>query len=150
MADQAHNRQGFYPINPDADVEWLPVRTAQTLAKGDAVIIDTGQVQIALAASAILLGVIAENAVTLTAGVLVPCWIDPAITFQGVADADGSSLVLGGEIDIIGATGAMMLDASASATDVFKLLRVDDGQAVATARAFWRFRLNKAVFAQID
>jgi hypothetical protein len=151
MAAQSHNRQGFYPVNPDAKISYLPVAATQTISRGDAVILSSGLVAIGLAGSAVLAGVIAEDSTLQTAGTLVACYIDPDEVFVGVADADSSSLVAGDEADLIGATSAMMIDADASTTDVFKLLRLHDpAEAAATARAQWQFKINKHAFAQID
>jgi hypothetical protein len=150
VANQAHNRQGFYPKNPDAKITHLPIAASQTLNKGDAVILSSGLVAIALADSAVLAGVVAQDASGKSAGDLVACWIDPDEVFIGVADADSSSLTAGSEPDIIGATSAMMIDADASAIYPIKLLKVEGGDAAATARCRWSFKINKHAFAQID
>lgn len=151
MADQSHNRKGFMPLNPDAVIKWLPIAASQTLTKGDAVILSSGLVAIAVAGSAALVGVVAQDCASLAASTLVPVWCDPEEDFIGLADADSSSVTAGSEVDLVGATGAMLLDVGASTTDVFKLqYQYDPEEDLTTASARWVFRINKHEFAQID
>lgn len=150
MADQSHNRKGFFPKNPNARIEYLPIAASQTLSEGDAVILSSGQVAIGLAASATLCGVVAQDCSSLAAGTLVPVYADPYEIFIGLTDADSSSLAVGAEIDLVGATGAMLLDVGASTTDVFKVLRECDEpeQDNTAASARWEFVINKHAFAR--
>lgn len=151
MANQSHNRKGFRPLGPNPRIGEYPIAASQTLAAGDAVILSSGQVSIGLAASAVLLGVVARDCASLAANTYVPVYDDPAQVFVGRADADSSSLVAGDEVDLVGGTGAMQLDADASTTDVFKLIRLHNKtDAAATAGAEWEFQINKHALAQID
>ena len=161
---QAYNRLGFFPLNANAEIIELPIAASQTITEGDAVILDTGLVAIALANSARILGIAAESAVSNGSRVRTDAFelgkakttikvygvVNQDEIFVGCADGDGSSLVCGTEIDIVGATGAMYLDASESAVDVFTLLHIVPGEAVATARAMWTFRINKHALGTID
>lgn len=147
---QADNSKGLYPLNPrTAPVTYLPIKATQTLTKGDAVILSSGQVAIALAGSATICGVIARDCASLAAATEVPVYADPDTLF--VARQDGSdALTVGSEQDLIGATGAMQLDSDASTTDVFKLVRELDYDETDAAGKRWVVKINKHDFAQID
>lgn len=142
---QADNPKGFYPLNPNAKITYLPVAATQTLSCGDAIILSSGQVAIALANSATLAGVIAQDAVTLTQADLVACWIDPNEEFVGRMDG-ATSKVAGDAIDIIGATGAMMIDADAATTDVLVLKRALDPTESAATGQRWICKINIHAF----
>lgn len=147
---QANNKKGFYPESPNAHIGYYPIATGQTLTAGDAVILSSGQVAIALANSARLLGVVARDCASLAAGTLVPVYDDPDTVFIGCADADSSSSTAPSQIDLVGATGAMLLDVGASSTDVFILLNALPDDTTSTALARWRFKIYKHEAAAIS
>lgn len=142
---QSHNRYGAWPVDVAAaqqTIKWLPIAASQTLTKGDFVILSSGLVAIALANSATLCGVIAQDCASLAASTLVPVYADPDTVFEVIADAASNSIVAGETHDIIGATGAMMMDADAATTDVLMCLRAQPGSDVTTsAYARWEVRI---------
>lgn len=149
MAPADENKRGFWPEDDKLEPTWLPVANAQTLARGDAVIESTG-VAIALADSARILGVIAQDAVTLATGTLVPVYLaEGATRFVGRQD-DTTALSVGDELDLIGATGAMQIDGDASAIDVFRLVREIDRDIGDVIGKRWVFIINKPELAAID
>lgn len=153
MADQSHNPYGFRPLRGTKPViGHFPIKTGQSLKKGDAVIIDTLQIAIGLAASARLLGFVARDCASLTAGTKVPVWLaTPGSLWVGRANDDSSAVGLGSEVDLVGATGAMEIDEDASATDVFKLLyQLNDEEDNTAAGAEWVFIVNKPEIDAID
>jgi hypothetical protein len=152
---QADNPKGLRPVNPDrAPVRRLPVATTQTIARGDAVYISSGQVAIAIANTAVLCGVAAQPAASLTAGTDILVWADPNTEFVMRQDST-DAIVIGSEIDLTGGTGAMQLDGNVSTADQFKLvggpLTNDDGSApTAAAGRQWIVKINKHEFDPID
>ena len=144
---QTYNRKGFFPEDAHARKVRLPIAASQTLSMGDAVILSSGQVAVALAASTSLCGVVAQDCSGLAANTPVAVWADPDTVFIGTADADSSSSLAGAEVDLVGATGAMQLDVGASTTDVFKLLSALPDDDTASANARWQTKINKHDFA---
>jgi hypothetical protein len=145
---QTNNKYGAWPINEKkAEITHLPIAASQTLAAGDFVILSSGLVQIALAASAELCGVVARDCSGLAASTRVPVYADPDTVFEVIADADSSSVTAGAEVDIIGATGAMMMDADASSTDVLTAIRSNADDDTSSAYARWLVKINKHAFA---
>ena len=154
---QANNRKGFWPVNAIArEVYHVEIAASETIAPGDAVYIDTLEADIAAAGDARILGFAAETAVSNSSGVrtdamgakdsrtsLAVHLALPGAVFEGVADADSSALGIGSEVDLIGATGAMMIDADASSTDVFTLIQPHPDDAPATALCRWNFLVNR-------
>ena len=123
---QSHNKYGAFPYDmrqASQGIMWLPIAASQTLTKGDFVILSSGQIAIALATSSELCGVIAQDCASLTAGTLVPVYANPETIFEIIADADSSGVTSGAEYDIVGTTGAMMLDVGGSTYDVLVALR---------------------------
>ena len=148
-----HNRYGFYPVRVDAPVRYFPVAATQTLAEGDMCILDSsayGAVAIALVDSAILLGPVARACASLAEGTMIPIYSDPETEFYGYADADASALVAGSEVDITGATGAMVIDVSESTTDVLMVRRLCADDTAASAGQKIVVTINKHALAQID
>ena len=144
-----HNPYGFYPLYDDAPVIWMPVKTTQTIVRGDPVILDTGQVAIAATNSAAIVGVAAGPCDSLTAGTPIPVWADPTTIFVGRQD-DTTACVPGYERDISGATGAFMLDGNGSTYDIFMLLTERDFDEADAIGKQWVVRINKHEFAQVD
>lgn len=79
-------------------VKKLPVAGSQTLVVGDLVVLSSGQVAKASASVATVLGVMAQDSASATAGTLVDVYIcQPGQVWKAVADADASSDVLAGK-----------------------------------------------------
>lgn len=148
MSSQAHNPKGFFPAYPaQAKTQRMPVAASQTLARGDAIIISSGQVAIALANSAEIAGVIAQASVGAAAATMVEVWNDPDQVFIGRANA-GNAIAAGATCDIIGATGAMELDENATSTNVAKIVELlDDTEAATAAGKRYKFKWNLHAFA---
>jgi len=151
---QSNNKYGAWPIDlaqASQGLRWLPIAGSQTLTKGDFVILSSGLVAIALANSAELCGVIAQDCASLTAGTLVPVYADPDTVFEVIADADSSSQVAGNAPGIVGATGAMMLDVGDdNSTDVLVCLRANPSDTTSSAYARWLVKIGKHAFADIS
>lgn len=149
---QSHNRKGFYPVDStSAKIRKLPVATTQTLTRGDPVILSSAQVAIALANSGELCGVMAQDSVLATENTLVEVYADPETVFVGRANAAlslANALNAYQYIDIVGATGAMELDADASSTDVMQIVEQHDtNEDLTAAGSRWRVKINKHAFA---
>jgi len=132
MADSATNPDtpnGFTLVKSDygqAVVVHYPVAASQTIAKGDAVILTSGLVNIALSNSAALLGV-AANAITtggsVTRADTVAVWVAlPGHVFEGQCSGDSAAATLGIQADIEGATGVMEINENASVEDVVQVV----------------------------
>jgi hypothetical protein len=147
---QSNNKYGAWPINDNAPITWLPIKTTQTLTKGDFVILSSGQVAIALANSAELCGVIAQDCASLTAGTLVPVYADPETDFEVICDAISSGTTPGAAHDIVGSTGAMMLDVGASTYDVLTIKKFNPEDSTAAAYARCTVRITKHAYADIS
>lgn len=106
------------------------VAASQTIAKGDALIISSGQIQIALSNSSLIEGVAAE-AVTTGAGETDSILYYPAYqSYRFDAQCSGTYAAsnVGDVVDIEGATGVMEVNENATTEKVFQILgMVDDG-----------------------
>lgn len=151
---QSHNKYGAHPVDVEqarTGIKWLPIAASQTLTKGDFVILSSGLVAIALANSAELCGVIAQDCASLSSGTLVPVYASPDTVFEVIADADSSSAVAGNALGIVGTTGAMMLDiGDDNSTDVLTLLRANPSDSTSSAYARWQVKISKHAFADIS
>lgn len=152
MAKETYNPYGFMPVDPEsAHIEYYPVATTQTLAKGDPVILSSGQVAVAVAASSTeLLGVMAEDAASLTAGVLVAVYDDPDTVFYGRASADASAVAIGYHADLSGTTGAFVINVAASSQDLFCILGVKAGDTNSEVGAHLKCKIMKHALADIS
>jgi len=73
----------------------FPIAAAQTLVAGDLVFLSSGQVTIAGASTASVLGIMAEDVTTPDAGTLVAVQVAaPGYVYRATADADATSHVL--------------------------------------------------------
>lgn len=99
----------------------------QTIAKGDALIISSGLIAIALATSGLIWGVAAEDAVSGAS----PSRDDdriafypavPGNIFEGQVSGTSAATSIGAEADIEGATGIMEINEDASVEDVVQIL----------------------------
>ena len=124
------NQYGFTPVHvDDQHLIYLKAAASQTWVKGDMLYLNSGEVTLATASSATLLGAAADDRTDTTAGDLVPVWAKINQIFRCRADADPSSLVTGAEIDIVGGSGEMEADIGASTTDVLVFLKQQSEQA---------------------
>jgi len=149
MAKEAFNPYGFFPLYPeDARVEYYKVAASQTIAKGDPVILSSGQIQIAVAASSTeLAGIAAEASSGAAANTLIAIWDDPDTVFVGRADADASSSTIGSYYDLDGTTGAFQVNVGASSQDLFTYLGVKAGDDHSQTGAHLKVKLNKHALA---
>ncbi len=125
MAGESYNTAKFRLADgyPSREIE-LPAAASQTWAKGDFLTLDTGLVALAGAASTELIGIAGDDRTSTTANDEVPVvGSEPDARFVGRADADPSSLVIGDQVDLVGNSGAQMVDVGATATDVFTFIR---------------------------
>ena len=146
---EAFNPYGFQPLYPDdARVEYYKVAASQTIAKGDPVILSSGQVAIAVQASSTeLLGIAAEASAGAAANTLIAIYDDPDTVFVGRASADASSTQIGSYLDLTGTTGAFEVNVSASSQDLFTYLGVKAGDDHTQAGAHLKVKLNKHALA---
>lgn len=162
---QSDNIKGFWPVNAIArEVYHVPIAASQSIKAGDALAVDTLLADLAVAGDARILGFAAEDATSDASSVrtdeqgaknskttIAVHLATPGAIFRGCADADASSVGIGSEVDLVGATGAMLLDVGASSTDVFKLIAKESpDDAVATALSRWLFVVNKPAIDVID
>lgn len=149
MAKEAYNTYGLRPLYPErSKITKLPVATAQTLAKGDPVILSTGQIAVAVSnSSAEIVGIMAQDAVLLTAGTLVDVYADTQEIFVGRAAADHSSVAIGYQPDLTGTTGAFEVNMAASTQDVFVFLGTLPGDTSSVAGARVMVKICKHAFA---
>lgn len=111
----------------------FPVAASQTIAKGDAVILSSGLVEIAVATSGQLLGVAMESVTTGASvtraddriKVAVGC---PSNVFSGQCSGDSTAALVGTACDIEGTTGIMEVNENATTEDVIQVvgLQSDD------------------------
>ena len=133
MADQSHNKKGLWPLNPDAVVSYLPVKASTALAAGDAIILTSNQVDLGLAASAELAGVMAESTTTaISGGTLVGVYANPSEKFVGKTSG-ANALAVGAACDIEGGTGAMLINENATSTNVLLAWGAYDPEEVDTS-----------------
>lgn len=151
MASQLHNPKGFYPADEhNAPIKKLPIAASQTLARGDAVILSSNQVAIALANSAEIAGVVAEACSGLAAATEVKVWADPHTEFIGRASG-ANAVGVGAPCDIEGATGVMELNENATSTNVVLITGNVDGDEVATAVGKrYKFKWRLHAFADVS
>jgi hypothetical protein len=152
MAKEAYNKYGFFPLHPeDARVNHYPIKTGQTLAAGDPVILDSGQIAVAVSNSSTeLIGVVARDCASLTAATLVPVWDDPDTIFKCRASADASSLAVGTARDLTGTTGAFQLNVAAGTQSVVLFMGCLPAEDSSQAGAYCRARIAKHGFADIS
>ena len=104
-----------------AIIEWKEVKTA-AVKYGDSVVIDPndGKVSIGLAASGTLYGVAAAGGAI---GGKIPIWVGTETNvFMGRPNADATGIDIPLNCDIIGATGAQLLNIGADAKEVVRIL----------------------------
>jgi len=102
------------------------VATSQTIAKGDAIILASGLIQIAVATSGQLYGIANESIVSSAAGAtmtFIPA--APGYIFSGQGSGTPTQAMLGTAVDIEGATGVMEINENAVVEKVIQLVGVD-------------------------
>jgi len=126
MANESHNRYGFRlatAAEEAGNIMHMRAAASQTWVKGDMLDLTSGLVSLATSTSALLLGYAGDDRTSTSAGDRVPViGIKPGTHFIAIADADPSGLEVGAEIDLVGSSGAQMVDVGASSTDVFTFL----------------------------
>lgn len=130
----------------------LKTANTQTIAAGDAVILASGYVSIALATSGTILGV-ATSAVTASSEG-DDIWVIPALPgylFRAQCEGTLTQALLLGEADIVGTTGIMEINEDASVEDVVQIVDLDRSERnsiAANADVIVRFiRTNFGTFA---
>lgn len=150
MTMQAHNRKGFFPLNPNAHIGYYKVATTQTLAAGDVVGLTSSQVRVAVSTDSELLGVMVEPSASKTANTLVAVYDDPDEIFVGRMSTTTTKLA-GDKIDLTGGTGAMQLAAATDTYHHFVLLGPLDPAETSTAvGALWKVRLNLLALVEVS
>ena len=152
MAKEAYNKYGFFPLNPnDARVGHYPIKTGQTLAVGDPVILDSGQIAVAVSNSSTeLIGIAAQPCASLTAGTRVAVWDDPDTIFKCRASADASSLAVGTARDLTGTTGAFQMNVAAGTQGVVLFMGCLPAEDNSQAGAYSKVRIAKHGFADVS
>ena len=107
-------------------VKHYPVAASQTIAKGDAVILVAGLVQIAVLTSPQLFGV-ADSDITTSGSVTRDDTVAvtvalPGIVFEGQASGSTVASLIGTACDIEGATGIMEVNENATTEDVLQIV----------------------------
>lgn len=147
MAGEGYNKPGFYI--PDGGPEVTPdmgkAAASQTWARGDMLARSSGQLIIATATSAALAGPAADDRTSTSANDLVPFYGKPDQEFVGIVDANATAVEAGALVDIVGTTGAMMIDIGASSYDVITFGRILADQTVTAqyAKALCRITHGK-------
>lgn len=139
-----------------AAVMHFPVAASQTIAKGDAVILASGLVQIAVATSPQLLGIAAAAITTSgsvdrddTVAVVVAL---PGIVFEGQCSGSSTAALVGTACDIEGTTGIMEVNENATTEDVIQVVGLksdEDPNLALGANDRVRFIILRSQFAPL-
>lgn len=130
MAQENYTPYGFWPANclDEGCCVDLPIKANQTLAVGDPVIWNTGQIAVAVSDSSTeLAGVVAQDCSNLAAGTKVKVWADPSMVFRARSSAAPSSITAPTGYDLSGTTGAFELNVAATSQALFKFRRIVPG-----------------------
>jgi len=144
------NPNGFKPAytlsgGPPA-VVWMPVATTQTLAKGDAITLSSGQVAISTSTSGTIDGVMAAPSVSATANTLVPVYVANSDTvFEGQCSGSSAVALIGTAVDIEGTTGIMEVNEDATTEVICRIIELHPSDAVG-ANGRVRFVIEKSAF----
>ena len=152
MAKETYNQYGFRPLYPNrARIGYYPVKTTQTLVVGDPVILDSGQVAVAVENSSTeLLGVMAQNCSSLTAGTLVAVYDNPDDLFRARVSGDASSVAVGTQCDLDGTTGAFLVDIANSTQDLFTFMGCLPAEDNTETGAYCKVKIAKHALADIS
>lgn len=143
MAGEGFNAARFRPeVFKAENVQYLPIAASQTWVRGDFVYNNAGAITLATAASATLIGIALDDQSAPATSTLVPIYVAPLDVYIGRVNADASGVAAGAEVDLVGASGAQMIDVGASATNVliFQDLLPDETSSAQYALA--RCRIN--------
>ena len=139
-------KSDFGPIK----IEEGLVATGQTITKGDALIISSGLIQIAVATSGAIYGVAAESVTSAAAGSnikFIPAL--PWYIFEGQCSGSFAADQRGGTADIEGTTGIMEVNEDASVEDVLVMVREHPDATVGSASAQIYFRWIRSAYLPV-
>ena len=140
---------GFRPVQKVLRCTRYVVATSQTIAIGDAVILSSNLVQIALSTSGVLLGVAATAVTSAAAGAFIWVWDHPEQLFVGQCSGDSTDAGIGDPCDIEGTTGIMEVNENASTEDVIVVRQAHpDDSLAANGRVY--FQIQKHVYANSE
>ena len=124
----------------------FPVAASQTLAKGDAVALSSGQVTIATGTSGALLGVMAAPSASASANTLVPVYVGcDQNVFEGQCSGDSAISLIGTSVDIEGTTGVMEVNEDATTEQVIRIVELDPNSEIGTNGRV-RFVINRSQY----
>jgi hypothetical protein len=151
MAKEDYNIYGLIPLHPDkAKIRWLPVAASQTLVRGDPVILSSGQIAVAVSdSSAELVGAMAADSSSATAGTLVPVYADPAERFKIRASA-ATAETIGTAYDISGTTGAFECNVAGTSQALLCCWGTVAGDTAATDGRYLEVQIVKHAFADLS
>ena len=147
------NPNGFMCVKSDfgpIKIEEGLVATGQTITKGDALIISSGLIQIAVATSGAIYGVAAESVTSAAAGSnikFIPAL--PWYVFEGQCSGSFAATHRGGTADIEGTTGIMEVNEDASVEDVLVMVREHPDATVGSASAQIYFRWIRSAYLPV-
>jgi|TARA_R100001530_G_scaffold135759_1_gene113818 hypothetical protein len=137
------NPNGFKCVKSDTGIIQIEeglVATGQTITKGDALIITSGLIQIAVATSPQLYGIAAESVTSAAAGSnikFIPAL--PIYVFEGQTSGTYAATDRADLCDIEGATGVMEVNEDGATEDVIVIIREHpDASLAANARVYFR------------
>ena len=148
-----NNPNGFMCVKSDfgpIKIEEGLVATGQTITKGDALIISSGLIQIAVATSGAIYGVAAESVTSAAAGSnikFIPAL--PWYVFEGQCSGSFAATHRGGTADIEGTTGIMEVNEDASVEDVLVMVREHPDATVGSASAQIYFRWIRSAYLPV-
>jgi len=124
------NPKGFSVVKTThggpATIMYFPVATTQTLAKGDAVYLSSGQVTIAGGTTNPILGVMAQASVLATANTLVAVYVGcEGNIFEGRCSGDSARSLVGTSVDIEGATGTFQVNENSTGDLVVRIVELN-------------------------
>lgn len=151
MAKESYNLYGLHPLNvSEGDVLEFPVAASQTLAKGDPVILSSGQIAVAVSNSSTeLCGVMAQDSASQAAGTLVKVYWRPEQVFIGRAAA-ATAETIGAAADLSGTTGAFEVNNAATSQSLFVILGTLPGDTAATDSRYLMVKIIKHAFADLS
>lgn len=130
-----------------------PLAASQTIAVGDPLELNSsGLVIVATATSAALLGVAASACAASAALDPIMVYDDPKAEFIATCDAYAEAVqaIVGDEVDLIGSTGAFLVNLGASAVDVFVVKEVVSWQDPLLDGADFPFQNRAQVVVEIN
>ena len=144
------NANGFAPAftlsgGPPAIV-YMPVAASMTLAKGDAIFLESGLVNISAATDGTLDGVMAAPSVDAASGTLVPVYVANSDTvFVGQCSGDSANALIGTSVDIEGTTGIMEINENATTEAICRIVGLHPSDDIGTNGRVY-FVVEKSAF----